>query len=226
VKSNFLFSVFAASVIFLSASAPADAALYSFYNITNTIAENVEIGISQLSVEVTDPGSDQILFTFRNIGDDACSISEVYFDDGSLLGIAELIDEGHAGGDSGVDFEPGANPSNLPSGNNAVPLFEATANFSSQASNPAPDWGVNPGEYLGILFNINSEQSEQTFDNVITELNSGALRIGLHVTAFELGESESFINTVPIPATAWMFGAGLVGLIGIRRKLVSPRNPG
>ena len=29
------------------------------------------------------------------------------------------------------------------------------------------------------------------------------------------------INPVPIPATVWIFGAGLIGLVGIRRKLKS-----
>ena len=101
-------------MIFLFGFSPASASTYtySFYNITNTIPANVAIGKAQLSVEVTDSGDNQVLFTFRNIGDDACSIAEVYFDDSSLFGIAELIDKDNTG-HPGVDFEPGANPPKL-----------------------------------------------------------------------------------------------------------------
>jgi hypothetical protein len=47
------------------------------------------IGEAQLFVELTDLGS-QVEFTFTNIGPDASSITDVYFDDGTLLGIAEI----------------------------------------------------------------------------------------------------------------------------------------
>jgi len=221
MKLKFSFAMIFAGMLFLIGSSQAYASLYNyeFYSITNTINENVAIGEAQLSVDVTDEGVNlgQVLFTFYNTGPDACSIAEVYFDDGSLLGIAELIDKDYTGGDDGVDFEFGANPSNLPSGNNATPPFAASVGFySSQAVPPSPDWGVNPSESLGILFYL---QSGQTYDDVIDDLSSGALRIGLHVTGFALGESESFINTVPIPSTVWIFGAGIIGLFGIRRKL-------
>lgn len=219
MRPKFLFSLCIAGIIILLGSFSAFASMYtySFYNITNTIPANVEIGKAQLSVDVTDIGvaSNQVLFTFWNKGDDSCTISEIYFDDGSLLGIAELIDK-NSGGDPGVDFDEGANPPNLPNWDNAVPPFIATASFSSQANNPAPQKGVDPGEYLGIIFNL---QTGRNFDDVINDLSTGDLRIGLHVTNFELGESESFINIVPIPATVWIFGAGILGLFGIRRKL-------
>lgn len=222
MKSKFFLTILTAGVIFLFGFSLASASTYtySFYNITNTIPANVAIGKAQLSVEVTDPGNNQVLFTFLNIGDDACSIAEVYFDDGSLFGIAELIDKDNTG-HPGVDFEPGANPPNLPNGDTVVPPFVATASFSSQANNPAPKKGVNPDEWLGIKFDL---QTGRTFDDVLGDLSEGDLRIGLHVTAFDLGESESFINNataIPIPASVWMFGAGLIGLIGIRRKFVS-----
>jgi len=225
MKSKFFLTIFTAGVIFLLASFPAFASLYtySFDNITNTIPANVAIGQAQLSVDVTDvtdegvnPG--QVLFTFWNKGQDFCSIVEVYFADGTLLEIAALIDCGPK-----VDFQEEANPPNLSGWNNADPPFvPTTAFFSTQADNPAPKKGVNPGEWLGIKFDL---QVGLTFDDVLTELKNGDLRIGLHVTAFDLGESESFINnpistSIPIPATVWMFGAGLAGLIGIRRKLV------
>ena len=222
MKLKFFLTISITGLLFLIGSFPACASTYNFYSITNTIAENVAIGEAQLSVDVTneDVGSNQVLFTFWNSGPDACSIAEVYFDDGSLLSLSELYDKDNHG-DPGVDFEEGANPSNLPNWDNAVPPFIATAAFSSQANHPAPKKGVNPGESLGILFNL---QGGQDYDDVLAELANGDLRIGIHVTAFVLGEGESFINNptpTPIPATVWMFGAGLVGLLGIRRKLAN-----
>ena len=35
------------------------------------------------------------------------------------------------------------------------------------------------------------------------------------------GREKWLTSSAPIPATVWMFGAGLVGLFGIRRKLAS-----
>jgi hypothetical protein len=36
----------------------------------------------------------------------------------------------------------------------------------------------------------------------------------------ELGGKE-FMGVVPIPASIWLMGAGMVGLIGIRRRFTS-----
>ena len=38
---------------------------------------------------------------------------------------------------------------------------------------------------------------------------------------FVTAEANDHVGPVPIPATVWMFGAGLMGLVGIRRKLKS-----
>jgi hypothetical protein len=39
--------------------------------------------------------------------------------------------------------------------------------------------------------------------------------------SFSTPENQDFLAPVPIPAAAWLFGAGLFGLVGIRRKLQS-----
>src|SRR5262245_23051793 len=71
-----------------AASAPARAVSYGFGCITNSIAGDCAIGEAQMTVDVTDPGGNQIAFTFKNAGPAASSITDVYWDDGSLLGIA------------------------------------------------------------------------------------------------------------------------------------------
>ncbi|HEB28542.1 MAG TPA: VPLPA-CTERM sorting domain-containing protein [Porticoccus sp.] len=59
------------------------------------------------------------------------------------------------------------------------------------------------------------------FDAVAAAVTAGELRFGLHLrTIGQAGDSDSYINTspVPIPAAAWLFGSALIGLVGIRRK--------
>ena len=184
---------------------------YGFANITgNSIADAATAG--QYSVEVNDSaGAGKVQFIFRNSGPAASSITDVYFDDGTLLGIASVV------GGPGVDFSQGASPGDLPGG---TPVgFDATAGFTADSNPPAQPNGVNPGETLWIVFDL---INGKTVGDTILALNSGVdLRIGIHVQGFEGGGSESFVNSVPVPdggLTATLLGLGMLGLAGIRRK--------
>jgi hypothetical protein len=200
-----LAAVFAAAVY----AASAQANPISFECITGNLPGDCAIGESQLSVEISDQGGGVVRFHFRNVGLDASVISEVYFDDGSLLALSTVIDG------PGVDFEPDANPPDLPGGDSIVPPFEVTEGFLAE-SVPAPSQnGVGPGEWVMIEFTL---QGGQTFADVLAELASGELRIGVHVIAFESGGSESFVN-VPEPAAgALLTGAALVARARTRRR--------
>src|SRR5687767_1578541 len=67
-----------------------------FENITANSTADADTGETQLSVTVEGQGDDgslgvnQVRFVFNNSGPDASSITDIYFDDGALLGIAEI----------------------------------------------------------------------------------------------------------------------------------------
>jgi hypothetical protein len=196
---------------------------YSFVGVTNTNAANVATGMAALSMEVIDLGGSQVAFKFTN--NSISSVADVYFDDGSLLGIF-----GISGSGAGVAFSQFATPAELPGANNLTPAFSTTAGFSADSDAPVSPNGVTAGEWLTITFTL---QSMQTYTDVINALSlpnnggTGDLRVGLHVQSFGDGGSESFVNVpdgvsnpVPEPETYAMLLAGL-GLVGFaaRRKL-------
>jgi hypothetical protein len=198
-----------AIVVFLIAigvqSAKAD--MYSFVRITNNNTANVA---DQLFVDVTSAGVGQVAFKFTNTAVIDSSITDIYFDDGTLLGIASIADSDGAG--NGVVFGSPANPSDLPGGNTVNPPFVTTQPFSADSSNP--NVGIdNTEKWVSIVFNLINDKD---FDDVIAALANGDLRIGLHVSSINdtgcEGGSDGFINNgpvVPVP------GAVLLGILGI-----------
>ncbi len=192
--------------------------VYSFVDITDPGSENALIGETQLFMEVL-PGANpaQVQFWFTNTGPEASSITDVYFDDGVLLGISSVVNG------PGVSFTPPATPGNLPGGMSVTPPFVTTGSFSADSDPPVQPNGVNPGEELGILFSL---QPGGTYADVLDELASTDLRVGLHVQGFACGDSQSFINgPSPVPAPGAillaLMGVALVGRLRYRRILGS-----
>lgn len=205
--------VFAGSLIagsLLLGGAPASSVTLGFDCVTNNLAANCAIGEAQVTVEVTDPGGGQIAFTFRNVGANPSSITDVYWDDGTLASIISITSS------AGVNFAEDATPGNLPGGNNAIPPF--VASFSADSQAPAPLNGVNPGETLTVTFAL---IGGQTFANAIQDLTDGDLRVGVHVQSIGANAgSEGFVNIpIPEPGTLALVGTGLLGLaIAGRRR--------
>lgn len=210
------------------ASHPATASVtYGFDNIThNNIAAETD-GEANLKVEVIDLGSfnsvSQVQFRFTNTS--SSSLTDIYFDDGTLLGISSIYDSG-----AGVSFSRNASPPNLPAGDTVTPPFVVTAGFLADSDPPVTKNGVSVNEWLAINFNL---INGKTFNDVLLALalpNQGRgpndLRIGVHVQRFESGGgSESFINTphvTPVPeADTWSLllgGLGMVGFMAFRRR--------
>jgi hypothetical protein len=189
----------------------ASADTLSFYNITNNTTDTG----SAYSVDVTNGGVGSVLFTFKNAGAAGTSIDAVYFDDGTLIRLASVINM------AGVEFVPDAvakvQPKNLPGGESITPPFETHESFSADANSPSPSNGVNPGEQLGVIITL---LEGKTLADTIAALANGDLRIGIHVQAIPpTGNSDSFVNNpVPIPPTALLLGSGLLGIIVLGRR--------
>jgi hypothetical protein len=159
---------------------------YSFtISCSNNNPDDVATGMEQLFVRVKDIGNNQVEFYFTNTGPKASSITGVYFDDGELLGIADIING------PGVKFSQGAAPPDLPGGQDCDPPFNVTAGFLADSDPPVEPNGVGPGEWLIIIFDL---KPGKTYSDIIADLGTGALRIGIHVQGFDGGGSESFIN--------------------------------
>lgn len=220
-KSLLLTIISTLSIFCLTANA---GIVYSFRHIAEWGDGPIErlhgaIGEAQLFVEVGELNATQVLFSFTNTGPYACSVTDIYFDDGALLGITSIDDSCHD-----VSFSQFATPHNLPGGNNLLPPFQTTAGFSADSDQPVQHNGVNPNEWLGITFNLRPGKS---YDDVINDLASGELRVGIHVQGFDSSwwwgcggsDSESFVNNsiVPEPATVTLISAGL-GIVTLLRK--------
>jgi hypothetical protein len=226
--------------VFALASRPASAELeLSFVNITNNSGVNVAPQLKVTVYSSTDsqslvPGfaASKVLFVFENGIGIGSSITDVYFDDGALFGIASL----HSS--TGVDFSIGASPGNLPGGDSLTPQFQATSPlFTADSNSPMTSAkGVNSAtEWLGVLFDLKAGKS---YDDVIAALSIptdtvNGLRIGMHVQAIAgagANDSDGFVNVVsapeptvvsaPEPSTilgALIAGVPL-GLVALRRR--------
>ncbi len=204
-----------ASLVLAFGAAEARAGMFSItYGVcescTNNDAGDVAIGMAQLFVEVIDSSPGFVDFKFTNVGPLASSIADIYFDDGSLLGISTIING------PGTSFSQGASPGNLPGGNNCDPAFVTTAGFSADSDPPVQPNGVNPGEMVTIRFSL---VGGQTFADVIDEISGGTLRIGIHVQGFSSGGSEGFVFCPdPVPAPAAFGMLGILGVAALRRR--------
>jgi len=190
----------------LVAATSASATTFSFHCIAGDGGGACAIPVEELSLEVSDLGGGEVAFTFHNDDGDPSSIVAIYFDDDAdVLASLVSVDDG-----SGVDFDEGGSPGNLPSGN--VESF--SANWVFTADNPQKTNGVNPGEDVTITF-------EASFADVIEALEDGDLQVGLHAPAFGNHGNKSFVNDeqaeVPEPGVLALLALGVVGAFARRR---------
>lgn len=187
----------------LVAATPVAAQADYVYNFTKLSVNTTEFVGSQLQMTVSPGASGYVNFKFKNLVGIASSITDVYFDDGTLLAIGSITFS------DGVSFAQPANPGNLPDANLANPDFVTTHQWSLDSDHPdVMANGINAAdEWLMVTFQL---LENQTFADTIAALADGSLRVGLHVQS--IGEEEgsaSYLNVIPAP------GAALLGVIGV-----------
>ncbi len=200
-KLKYLAFVSLVLVFLVILSTETRAETFGFYNVTGNDTADAAAGEAQLTVDVTDEGSNQVKFKFNNnipdIGDEeAMFIRNVYFYDGMLS--APVI----TGTPGEVAFLEPSNPQDLPGYDEGV----LTTFLTADANPPASNWGVNEGEWLSVVFTYNP--LEYSYASLISDIYSGDVVLGIHVQGFVGGGSEGFIST-PLP------GAVLLGILGL-----------
>jgi hypothetical protein len=167
------------------------------------------IGEAQFSASLSDAGPGQVRITFANSGPDASIIADVYIDDdASVFTSIASVENG-----TGVQFSIDANPSDLPGGNDATPIFSATSGLTADADAPAGTGknGADPGESFALLVNLAAGAS---FADVQAAFDAGSVRLGIHGQGLGAsGDSESFVSggsgVVPEPTAALLFAVGV-----------------
>ena len=213
------------------------AVTYSFDNITNN--SNTDLS-SQLSVNVLLETSGEVSFAFYNNVGTASSITDIYFDVGDPTQNDLFTSFAIGNTTSGVSFDLAPKPENLPAGNSIDPKFlsdfggdstQVSIDDDNVKTNGVSENGVNTStEYITFLGTLGGTF---IYQDVLDQLLSGQLRIGLHIQAIDAdcngvsncSDSDSYVNTpnvVPVPAAAWLFGTALFGFFAAsRRKKIS-----
>ncbi len=173
----------------------------------------------QLSLQVLDLGSVARLVFSNNIGI-ASNITTIYFDDASnLLGGISLSSQ-----TAGVNFAV-VSPGNFPEGATLSPTF----NEEFQAERTNGPGGVARGiDAFGESLTLDAALTGvTTVSDMMAAINSGSLRIGLHVQSIGARDgSDSYVtyldqppSAVPVPAAAWLFASG-IGFFGVARRRI------
>ncbi len=176
---------------------------------------------SQFQVVVTG-GDGHAVFTIHNEGPVDSSIHTVFWDDNS--GVLDLsVPPTIVENSTGVSFMLDANPGNLPGGQNLTIAFTSDV---SESRNGANSNGINPGEVLGVRFDVNSPPG---INSLADAMNNGDLRLGLHGQALGSLVTVGNINsgtsgddplTTPEPASLLLLGTGIgvMGLIAYKKR--------
>jgi len=209
--------------------------------------------LSQLEVDVYGLGaaSGKVLFLVKNLAPDGyadSTIKSILFDDGTLIDspvVYNTVTFPTAGDielglptSKAVDFEPidVSKTPTLPGGNGPPLNFQTTAGFGAIADSPCAFRGLDPGEAVGLVFNLLPNTSATDTFNALGFIPEGgqyntsgvddfSLRIGLHVISEGPDGcwSDSYLNTTPVPEPTsllvWALGlSACVGFHGQRRR--------
>ncbi len=227
-----------AAAAFAATSAPASI-VYNFHIFNNPRYEN-DPNLN-FTLTITDEGSwwgrQRVGFKFDNNSIISSSITDIYFDACPDTGSSLLFSNVSIFEGQGVDFSKSANPATLPGGAELTPPFDKYPEYSADSDSPVSHNGINPNEWLKLVFTLNYNR---TIDDVIAEIAAGDsttdknLQVGIHIQSLpkdihygwcccpppDYSDSASAINCTqptPEPATICLLGLGALSLV-IRKK--------
>ena len=126
------------------------------------------------------------------------------------------FDVGNGTGTIAGDYDDVTNSLNY-----TISWMDLTSAVTNMHFHAAPV-GVSGGVDLGIPGPWSSPQVGFAILDASQETNllSGNWYVNVHTSDFPGGEirGQVIVNPVPIPAAAWLFGSGLIGLIGLSRR--------
>jgi hypothetical protein len=201
---NHLLAIGALAGLFLLPTQQAWADTYSFDNCVTTNSSyctgSVPAGYQALGLTTSTSGSETVL-EFTHDGSDQAEVHEIYLDFGTLINTNDVTLE-----QTNVVYKIGANPSDPPGLNN--PGFIVSLAVDSHVGGGQPD-GLGGNDGTGEALRIIISQV-LNFDNFVS---------AIHVGGLSDGTSDTFTTSaVPLPAAAWLFGSGLVGLLALAGK--------
>jgi hypothetical protein len=172
-------------------------------------------GASSIQMNVDSGGAGQVTFTFTNQALTGYSVTDIYFDAGSILGFS-----GGAKSDVGASFDQFALPAELPNADDYGFKTSPGLSFDSAPENRI-DSGLSLGQSMSVTFDLNSGGG---LDEVVDAIDSGDLRVGIYVQGMHKGEvtGNSYLNAsspdgppADQPAHAPLPGAYVLGAIGL-----------
>ena len=150
---------------------------------------------------------DQALFTFTNNCDNGGVLGRIFVRENDLIIFNSIYDQS-----DDVSFSDQIKGNAMLPGGNKLG-FSPHNTFGIFADPPRPHNGLHYGDFVSVLFDINTEDGIM-FSNIIDSIDNGTLGLGLHVQAMPGGGSASF-SVIPEPMTLTLLG---IGTLLIRHK--------
>ena len=171
-----------------------------------------------IDIELID--EDTVITTFTNTSQvDGPVIESLHFESGAADWISNPQWTNTDAPGNNVDdivFTLAAKASGAPGGQSigwAVSQKSGDTSYKIDAASPSPFNGLNSGELLEIEWSFTGD-----FDLFLSDITNGDSRITAHIHDCYGSNSCSAVSAVPVPAAVWLFGSGLLGLVGIARR--------
>ncbi|WP_016878151.1 PEP-CTERM sorting domain-containing protein [Chlorogloeopsis fritschii] len=211
MKATAFFSILVAGVSssIMVDCMPAVAATVSNFQFQNILGGDTigDAYAPDFSFSLSDNGAGRVVFKFSNQGSFPHALKQVAFSvDPTMSGILSNILV-NVDNSAGVNFQ--FSTQNLSQSNHILGWDGTTFGARTQGGNAN---SVQPTESLGIQFNGN-------YEDVLAAINSGTLKVGIHVGSLPGGASDSYVNT-PVPEPCTILGTGMAFGIGglLKRK--------